>query len=634
MRFFVMTSDTRSDLEVKADGCYARWSYERLLLLQPQLAVDGLWALGALGEVFCIVCPDLTDDTLASNGEPIGKWFNEEGKAMGSPVGLVAKPPEGALRVPERKITDRVNLIGAPLSVRSIVSILSVSLPRDLPPFDFKTSPPVASLYVPRSLSDEEEIAFRDALDPYLGRLHLDIVINKEHFTSELGFRFPSFIQGDIDLVPARRLPRSLAKSVKNLVEEDEDNWVAHRQNLFASESYMVDLPNAFGVDTSKCLIDASVFPPRNLRMAVSMYGQVQIAMPVASAYSSALEGFQVSEDDLVALAERDRVTFVLPQSIDRYPLSLVQKLAEVRPDSLLMSRHLAALMVQERKRRLPLLHAPFSISERRSILSSLKNVSEQKYQKLCRTLASEFGSVWASTEDSVAFRGAMGLYATGIGQMVAAMVQAFTGRELRLEMWTAGASVEWASIFGSTVIPVDGKEYSEQKITEMLASAYSGVKNQSIPANIGDMELAVNGLLAINNDAPILDLEQAFSGGDVNRMRSLVLSLSGGEGAISEVVEAFNDRISRYERNQNRLERLDLLGLVGVIAPVASAAAGHVDVGAYIPISMWIANYLLKNSDLRTDPGGRLAESLRALNSFVPRDVVMVSRLRKSMAQ
>ena len=46
-----------------------------------------------------------------------------------------------------------------------------------------------------------------------------------------------------------------------------------------------------------------------------------------------------------------------------------------------------------------------------------------------------------------------MGLVANGVGQIVAIMVESLTGRELRLEMWTAGSGVEWAAALDSTVI-------------------------------------------------------------------------------------------------------------------------------------------------------------------------------------
>jgi hypothetical protein len=42
---------------------------------------------------------------------------------------------------------------------------------------------------------------------------------------------------------------------------------------------------------------------------------------------------------------------------------------------------------------------------------------------------------------------------------------------------------------------------------------------------------------------------------------------------------------------------------------------------------------YLLQKANVTHDFGGLLAERLRAINAFTSRDVVMVSRLRRSIA-
>ena len=139
--------------------------YERVLLQQPQITVTGLWAIG---DWFYIVCPDLQPDTCALDGKRLEEWFRNEGKAIGSPVKLAAAAPDGAQLVPERTTAERINMVGAPHTVRELFSILSLSVPHNFPSFDFHTKPPVATLYVSRVLMTYEETMVRNAIAPYL----------------------------------------------------------------------------------------------------------------------------------------------------------------------------------------------------------------------------------------------------------------------------------------------------------------------------------------------------------------------------------------------------------------------------------------------------------------------------------
>jgi hypothetical protein len=620
--------DNSEIIKFNADATYSSWSYEHFLMLQPSISVDGMWfANGA----YFIYCLSIGPGDVTENGESLVEWFNQKCRAITAPVSLTSSLPDNAIRVPGRSVEERVDLIGSPLTIRDIVSILSRSIPRSLPDFDFKTRPPVATLYVSRDITSAEKATFETTLKPYLGRMRLEIIVDASYFSDELGFRHPAFIQGDIDLIPARRLPRGISSNLRRLSEEDEDTWVTRRRYLFAGNPYHIDLPNAFGADVSKCLINASVLTPRNLRMAISLYGQVQIAMPLTEAYSRVLNGLQVSEDDLVELSRRGRVVFLLPQSLDRYPITLIHKIAEANQDSLLLSRSLATHIVQERKRRIPLLYAPLSGVERHKILEALVNVEDQVLQPLSRGMADVLGQFWSSSEILLESRGAMGLMSGGMANLIAMMIKIMTGRDLELEMMSAGASVEWAAALGSTVIPYHDDVFSEQKLTEILASAYSGVRDLTMPSSVGDVEVVVDGLLSVNNDASILDVASIFDGDEVNRIRRLVLSTASDNDSIQEAVEHFNNRVSGYERDQARLKKIDLLGLVGAISAVPLAA--QYPEAAYIPLGIWITKYLLDNSRLSLSNETKIGEFLHAINSFESRDVVMVSRLRSSIS-
>lgn len=155
------------------DPYSARWSYERLLLMQPHITVQGLWKLG---DWFYALCPDLDKELKAKNGQPLQKWFESSGRAAGSPIHLSATIPQGATRVPERTAEERAMLRGEPLTVRDAYVELSLALPKDFPKFEFNTIPPNAFVYVSEPLTELQ--AHR--LNQLYERLEIHLKLNVE----------------------------------------------------------------------------------------------------------------------------------------------------------------------------------------------------------------------------------------------------------------------------------------------------------------------------------------------------------------------------------------------------------------------------------------------------------------------
>jgi hypothetical protein len=309
------------------DPYYARWSYERLLLLQPQIQVTGLWKKD---DWFYAICPDLSNELRASDGSQLIQWFDHFGRAAGSPIRLAAQQPQGATLVPERTPDEVATLVGHPLTVRDMFTQLAMVLPKTFPDFDFNTSPPKAFVYVPRPLSQDEEECLRGVFSRYGLALHIEIIVDKERFESPKAFRYG--IQGDIDLIAGRCLPKSMGHDLKLAWEGDEDFWVENRKRVLASGLQVAHqvLPESFRARSSCCLVNAMGFPPRNMRTYITLYRRVIIVMPLSSRYPDALNALRVAENDLIELATRGRLQFVLPQSLDRYPMSLLEQLASI----------------------------------------------------------------------------------------------------------------------------------------------------------------------------------------------------------------------------------------------------------------------------------------------------------------
>ena len=96
------------------------------------------------------------------------------------------------------------------------------------------------------------------------------------------------------------------------------------------------------------------------------------------------------------------------------------------------------------------------------------------------------------------------------------------------------------------------------------MAGAYSGIENRPVPTKFGEVEVAVGGLLSLDNDAPILDIVGVFNGSDVERMRKLAFRVADPKAeSIAETIETFNQKVARYERNSQRLERVVFCSLL-----------------------------------------------------------------------
>lgn len=444
---------------------------------------------------------------------------------------------------------------------------------------------------------------------------------------------------GDIDLIPSRHLPIDLSRELKQLCEEDEDFWIDHRTSVLTTTQMAVEniLPESFSNRGSRCLVNAAVFPTKNLRTYLTLYRYVTLVvtlvMPLTGSYSNALATLQVKQQELVELAKRGRVQFLLPQSLDRYPLSLLQELADVAPSSLLFSRRLTSATIVDSRRRMPLLYPPFGTLERAEFLRTLQRAeSDPIIKNVANALSGELARIWTTAESFVHYRGAMATGALGAGAIIAAIHKQLTGRDVFLELFSSSSSVEWAGVLGATVFPVEVDGYSEQIACEICASAYSGIKKEKIPTSFGEVETIVQGLLTLDNDAPILEMEEVFSNSDVDRIGQIVQKIAENKLTpefLNAEIEKINKQVKAYERESDRLKRWNLVGLG---SSIAGAASGNPPIGISISFVGWLFQYLLIDADPSRDPGGQFIDWIRGVNTWTTGDIVLVSRLRAKL--
>lgn len=603
---------------------HCRNSYERLLLQQPHIRTEGLWKHG---DRFFILCPGLSS-LQADNGKPLNGWFQSAIKVAGAPVILADAIPDGAVRVLARSVDDLAQARGDAITVRDATADLALALPVEFPTFVLSDAAAGSAftITVPRELSEEEQESLQKAYKALAISDTFRVAVDPKLHPTRGFRRMPA---GDLDLVPSKFLPSAFTSAVRWLIEADEEGWRANRVSLFtapdkAPKSY---LPNDIRQKVSRCLVDAGAFPPANLRTFLPMYRETVIAMPFADSYARALQSFNVSEADLLTLAESGHVRFVLPQSVDRYPASLVNAVAERSPNALLFSRTLAAATAAETRRRIPLLFPPIGVEERYQFLSALHDAASQAPNPaLAKAISNGLRDVWDSCDSMIARRGAHGVSSVGAARVISAAIEALSGRNLALELGHAAGYVEWAAALGATAFPVQVEGYSEQRHAELCASIYSGVENKDVPVNFGAVDVVLTSILGIANDAPVTDIVSAFTGADVDRLRGVVTGIAETNldpDFLAQAVAEFNDRVRRYEKHTKNQSSHDVVALAGAVVPLAT----HHPAAAFASFGAWVLNQLFKNL-----PGGRATDWIRGVNAWSRPDVVLVSRLRREL--
>ncbi|MEX1669485.1 hypothetical protein AB4876_11235 [Zhongshania guokunii] len=427
-----------------------------------------------------------------------------------------------------------------------------------------------------------------------------------------------------LTLILSKSIKGKVSSSILSSYEEDEEFWVDNRVNVFSSNIFSRKdvLKASFLSQSSACFIDATVFPPSNIRTYLPIYQRLIIAMPLKTHFVAALIAFNVQEHELLSLIERGRIQFVLPQSIDRYNIDFIAKALEVNSNAMLFSRRLAAASVAETRSRIPFLYPPFGASAKRELLRLLENISDPMVKPIGEIMAKNLAQGWVGMERNISDRGGMGTANNGVGTIIGELIHNIAGRDLRIELIASSMSVEWAAAVGATYCSIENESYSDFSSAQLCASMYSGVENSPIVNPIKSLEPFIEGLLTLNNDVSVLEVDDVFTSSDIDRLGDYLRGVSDIEDPIAEI-GFLNDKIKKFETNQNRINRLDILGLGGVA--VATAMTGN----AYVPFGVWIAQYLLKNADPSRDFGGRAIDWVRAINTRSSTDAVLVSRLR-----
>lgn len=621
---------------------YALWSYDRLRLLQPQIKILGIWKKGAR---YFVVCPEAAV-AKADDGTPIHAWF-ELNKIMTCPVELVASVSSDSEQVKDRGIDEIVKLAGSPRNIRQVLADLWVQFPSSFPNFTLKEISrvgliPEAIFQFERALTDEEQHLFDTAFNSF--KLPMSCRIDSPSQTLPLLGDFRgNHSQGDIDLIPTRWLKSSgaFSKNLLAICEEDEQLWSDKRRILFAQQINKDSLiPAAWSSKDARCLIDASVFPPYNICNYLSIYQKVTIVAPLKEFSDQIYGALNVKEDELINLVCMGRVQLLFPQSIERYPRSLLDGVSAASPENIMLSRRLAALTVCDSRRRMPLLYPCFGISERYAFLHQLHQLLDEmpynRMRNILAGLAQELGRSWLTSEQAIHYRGAMGTAGVGIAPLVSGMFKSSTEKDLTLEFHCAAMGVEWAGALGALLLPSIAKDgtYSEEYHSAILASFYSGLPVDRIPNYVNNTMSVIDEILTIDDDLNPVEFAKIFGGSDIDRFRRTIrdaIENSTDLNSLQLAVKDFNKNVLAYDANSNRIKKWDIRGLLVASAPAIVPSPFD----NFVPLADWVYQRLVGYFDNKRSENpliGSVLDACSGICSLKPADIVLVSRMRKKM--
>ncbi len=613
---------------------WARWAYERLCVLQPQVETGGIWEHNGR---YYIVCPKLADDLRATDGAPLHEWFHAKCRPAGVPMQLVPAPPNGSREIAVRTLREAIELAGDPLTRGEVLSELSLRLPRTFPLVGLEdgSTAMTVKIAVARDLSPEEQRDLEAAIEalqqPW--RHETEVKSVQEDLPKTPAAR-PGQPAGLPQLIPSRLLFRSASSHLRSICEEDEEFWSTNRVKVLGSwsvEPTALIPSRGWDRDMSRCLIfgnDTDALPIVN---PLSIFRKVALVLAPGTTTAELCGRLKCTESDLLQLMELGRVQLVLPHSPDQYPLRFLELAAERSPAEMLFPRRVAALVVADARKRVPFLFAPFTTAERAVIIRALRQAAqavEDPARRILDRAASSLADIWCKTYEVVNRHGSLGASIVGLGGLMGTIFRENGPASGQLEFLHAGLVVQWAGALNALAFPT---VTISNPFVEILATLYSGAPVRSVPEFASNLETLVAGLLTVDAGVSPVELARSLGGGDIDRFRGLVedvLRANAEPEAIRGVIEHFNEAVKAYEGRTATFRKLDILALLQALAALTKQP--------WIGLSGWFAKRLIQQlQDSRGSNAvvGSVIDALDGMAKMSHPSAVLVARMSAAVA-
>ena len=547
------------------------------------------------------------------------------------PANIISHIKENFEKLSARSSFEKSSLYGQSLNLSEFINELNIQIPKIYHPFnaDMKWGTNEFKLIFKNKLSDNDKIEIQLICESigfqgyeYIFEINPDI----SDYPGEVNFK-PN-AHNNLQLAASGLIQKQFSRDILDQYEEDEDFWVENRLAVFSGQ--LVDkrkyLPNEFLKPLTKCFVDASVFERQNLRVYLSLYEQVIIALPLTES-ENFYRVFQINKNELSELIRRGRLLFTAPQNLSRYSKRLLLDILSVNPNSILFSRKLTASTLAGIQNKSGIIGVTYSSDDQYEFLNQCSSSGNQGLKLIASTLSEQ----WQSLELIINKQGAVSACNAGLSNMLAKLYMK-TGKDFTIELHTAAMSFEFAQGLNAHHFPFDSEQYSEVNACNAISNLYNGIQPTS-QIKESELSLLLSGVLAINNDMNVLELDDALNSTHIRSLPRIIGQYSNlNEDDKNEKLYQLRKDLRQLENNKDRLSKLDFSGYLAPATIGAGMEFLDISGGGYVTIGGWILKMLASygsNSKLVDNP---IFIKLNAINHRVSNDTIIIKKCRDSV--
>ncbi|WP_131826067.1 hypothetical protein [Salinivibrio sp. MA351] len=445
--------------------------YERFRLQTAQYNHGGLYTDG---ENFYALIGDAADTR--ESPDSLIDTYNHYRTVTVPPAIIISELNESLEKIPTRGQLEIINHKGESFLYDEVTNYLNRYVPKKYQPFHFDYSFATQEFELitrtPLSLEDKEEIELTLSSIGFDGYKY--IFSHNE--------TIPDY-PGKTTLQPNRKdnlilsassfIKKQFTKPMLELYEEDEEFWLENRHSVFTGDNNLKRedyLPESFLGSETRCFIDASVFPRDNLRIYLSLYEIVIIALPFNMEPEQFYTMLRIEAFEFKELIKRKRLLFVIPQNLSRYSQRLLLEIINTRPESVIFSRRLTAASLEKIQEKSQLLGKTFSSDEQYQFLHLCYKSKNRWLEIIANSLAKQ----WEVGPQLIERDGAVSVYYMGASTLAVNTLKE-REKDFTLELSSAAISLEYSLGLGAHHLPFDQPEYSEIKACEIISNFYNG---------------------------------------------------------------------------------------------------------------------------------------------------------------
>lgn len=607
-----------------------RHDYERFRFDTHQYSHKGLYTDGK--ELFAVVLNVKNNETLLSVLRKQYHRFHTAGIPLAT---IVGEALDNYRLIECRSQFEKTQIHGQPMTMDETVNQFALHIPSRYHPFhiDFLFATNEFKLTFKTAITESEHQEVQLICES-LGYQGYDFIFKVDptipDFLGKVENKPNTY--NNMELTASSLIHKQFSRQLLARYEEDEDFWIQNRQSIFSgNEIEQRDrfLPPKFETKQTKCFIDASVFPRLNLRVYLTLYEQIIIALPLKHEAEYFYQMFKLNRYELKELVARGRLLFAVPQNLARYSQELLLDIISVNPNVIIFSRRLAAATIQGIQKKSGIVGTTFSSDEQYHFLHQCSRTDIPEVQRLAQMLSEQ----WQFGEFLVNKEGATSAHRLGISNLAVKAFQA-RGQDLVIELTSASSSYEYAQGLGAHHFPFDGDNYSEVASCQVVSGLYNGVVADSQQIRESELSMLLSEIFAVNNDMGILELDSALSSSLIRSLPNIAKEYANmDEEERFNKLRALKQELKTIESNKARLSKLNISGFAPTLVG-ASMELANVKGGGLVALGGWVLNALkvyADESELKNNP---IFTRLSSLNHFTSHDAIIVQRVRDSLSK